>query len=125
MAGREARSDSWPALTRDILKLHFYPAFVSLDDLQIMTSILHRFEEEDEDEAIAMGRSSPPPEARVPKPPSSRGRSRPAARTAAETWRATAEEKAEVDEKHWESARVLAYVADRSASFGKCRTVSR
>lgn len=95
---------------------------VSIDDLHIMTGILRRMEEQDEDEAIAEGRSSPPPEARVRKPGSSK-RKKPVAGASSKTWRAIDDD--EKEEKDWESARVVNYVQARAASFDKFRDVSR
>ncbi|BGP10451.1 hypothetical protein OF846_004323 [Rhodotorula toruloides] len=95
---------------------------VSIDDLHIMTGILRRMEEQDEDEAIAEGRSSPPPEARVRKPGSSK-RKKPVAGASSKTWRAIDDD--EKEEKDWESARVVNYVQARAASFDKFRDITK
>ncbi|BGP00454.1 hypothetical protein NBRC10513v2_006255 [Rhodotorula toruloides] len=95
---------------------------VSIDDLYTMSNILRRFEEQDEDEAIAEGRSSPPPEARVRKPGSSK-RKKPVVGASSKTWRTIDDD--EKDEKDWESARVVNYVRARAATFDKFRDVSR
>uniref|UniRef100_A0A0K3CBK7 FGENESH: predicted gene_3.232 protein n=1 Tax=Rhodotorula toruloides TaxID=5286 RepID=A0A0K3CBK7_RHOTO len=106
---------------RSWVPLNLATGLVSIDDLYTMSNILRRFEEQDEDEAIAEGRSSPPPEARVRKPGSSK-RKKPVVGASSKTWRTIDDD--EKDEKDWESARVVNYVRARAATFDKFRDVT-
>ncbi|BGP34439.1 hypothetical protein JCM10296v2_006259 [Rhodotorula toruloides] len=94
--------------------------YASIDDLFMLSRILRDLEAQDEDDAILEGGTSPPPEARVPKPSAWP----PTRKTyTSKQWRADdSSDSGDEPVKDWESARVVRLIKDREASldeFGK------
>ncbi|GEM12467.1 F-box domain contaning protein [Rhodotorula toruloides] len=89
--------------------------YVSIDDLFMLSRMICDLEAQDEDEAILQGRSSPPPEARVPKTSLSAAKRK---TYTSKHWRAGDESDSDDEPvKDWDSARVVKFINDREASL--------